>query len=349
MGKVFTVNEIANGDIPEVGAHYEAGQHFLGELFDHTPPRNENGRGYFHPRYHAVDSVMVYGSTALGLANVRSDLDVLVNFCESRSLHEQPVDECFSIIGSLIRTTQDKYKVPVQANILPHMWLWNPLKHNVDILFAQHLVRVQNMDDPQWSFGFPADGLVHNRDTNNRTPDRIRAFAIRYTAAKARQMAKALTLYTEVDHHTLQRALELPSALGRKIVALADATKPELAQAFEEVDGRDASFQGFVLAAASVEWHRDYGRDTSLLDMLSLKQKDEEYSELLDSTISGSTTLEDYQTWLEDQYRPTLQLAYRIAHDWTSLLSDRLDVRDQEAEEVELERRLAAIEDVDIY
>lgn len=361
MGRVFSTEELQNGNFPEPGAHSAAGKYLLDQFFYIVEPEGQEDMPVVVDRNNdsidpKIASAMVYGSTVLGTSNTRSDLDVLVNFYDYHSVKSN--DEVFTYIKSVFTDTEARFNVPVEANVLPHMALWSPLEHNVDPLFARHLIDIQEQNGLEWSFNFPVDGLTTSASSRILTPEDnpdisqdelnknerlARALAIRYASGKALQMVRALTgTDKEVHPKTMQRALELPAALGRKVVALSKFEKNNELQVFRNSDSRQDSFDGFIDAIHGMNVPN---KECLAEDITNLQSKDKEYGHLVDSVIDGSSSPSEHEAWLQAEYETVLQSAYRIGQDWTEVMRNRLDVRDYEHESTEQQAMIAASHD----
>jgi len=314
MGVIFTAEAIAKGDIPLPGAHELAGRFILGQLFkpeyDSEPEKSDGP--YIGKK--GVESALIYGSTALGTADLRSDVDVLVNYS----------DECTQQALSLIRTTfymaETRFKVPVEAQVLPTGALADPLKHSIDPLFAVHLSQVQQQDEPRWSYNWPLDemprsnGYIFEKDSA-----RIRAIAVRYASGKSRQFTRAIVGYRgELDLQVFQRSLELPSAIGRKVlVATIEIGEVELPETGDK--------QAMHISTLNRLEQLTQNDDKQVVsDQRSLIELDGEYSHILTQTIDGSLSLLDYSMWLDKNYLHALEMAQNVSHRWAEIVSDKV-------------------------
>lgn len=336
MGKVFTQWEVADGRIPEPGAHEQAALFIMSDLiraydetevFDLSKPDEIPAFG--------LASGMVYGSVAMGVANRRSDLDVLLNY------HPDYSAEIIPRIGEVIKTIRQRFAVPVEPNIYPVNALYDPRKHSVDPLFAEHLIAIQYQEGHPWSYGWPVDGLAYS---NNRLDfsdsDRIRSIALAYVNAKRSQFARAIAHGDQINFPVLQRALELPTALGRKILA---ATYEE--KIGDEIISGDRTQVRELLfkRLEEIEWP-EVG-EAAIKPLKWLLDRDEEYSSLLEQAINGEITNEEYEAWL----RAIVPEAYFAAHQaclaWDNILGDDLDRRPYGKET----QQLNLIDDAEVY
>lgn len=330
MGKVYSPEEIKDGHIPEIGAHENAARFLLDELFVHekatltTEEENQfSPLGYNN--YFSIPAGMVYGSVALGIANRRSDIDLLLHY------HDNYATDAFQIMGKLIGFTEAKFHTPIELNALPVSSLASPLEHTIDPLFAQHLYAVELQRDPQWSYGWPARTL-HWSMVGLSDRDGVRSIATRYCGGKARQFTRALTDGNNepIDYKNFQRALELPSAIGRKVLA---ATHTEALPDSVISGDRNTSMQMLLEKMNSISGSA-YERSTDTLKWLI--DKDAEYSELLEQAIVSQVRIEAYAKWIQKHYTEACTHAYRLARVWVDILRADLNSRNYSVDCVEL-------------
>lgn len=309
MGKVFTPEELAAHHVPEPGAHEQAGRYILDQFFE-VPGAEEQFRRIITGS--GVVSGMVYGSTALGRAGIRSDVDVLLNY---RADKPDILDE----IRRVFTQAETMYRVPVEANVQEVGSMFEPLHHGFDPLFAEHLLEVQNQDNPRWSYNWPVDGLAFTLIDASDT-ERLRRIAVRYMGAKERKFTKAAVNFRgEVDYPTMQRALELPSALGRKVLAATHSDTAETPEAVDRVGMGEAALAR--LEACAPAWY------TSAIDaQRSLLQMDRDYDALLDLVLTGDASLGDYTRWVEGNYLNVCKRAVEVSRAWCEIISHKMDM-----------------------
>ncbi len=316
MGKVFSAAEIANNQIPQPGAHEAAGRYILNEFFEGAD-RFSTQRSTFQIDEHVV-SAMVYGSTALGTAGLRSDVDVLVRYNTGTSI------ESLEFIGEVFSKATAEHKVPVEANVRPGMFgSFGP--ETIDPLFAQHLAMIQDQDEPRWSYNWPASSLESGL-WGVLPPERVNEIASNYTAVKMRHFANAITQYRgQANLQVMQRALELPNAIGRKALVVTPWA-----------DGETATMSGTVALQMRLNQYFKnthlswFDHESSPLDLTELREIDAEYDELLLSTIATETTLEEYQGWVEGNYQTACRLGFSVSRMWQTIISNHSYLRTQE-------------------
>jgi predicted nucleotidyltransferase len=290
MGKVFSPEEIESGRIPKPGAHRQAAEYILASL-----AREQS--------YDGIAGVLVYGSTTTGSANVRSDLDVLVSF------YNKEVQSGLQRVQSTFQSAEERYHVPVE----PHISRVNSYPPYIDPLFAKHLIDTAAQEE--WSRGTPVEMLFEH----TVAAEKLGALALNYIALKSVKMAKGIVNYRgEPDLATLQRAFELPSALGRKIVPALRENADALAPTYSRQDLRDSTKELLEELAGETLW--GYRNAQLALNHRTLDRLDKEYSTVLAATLAGTVSLEAYDQWIRTNYLEALSLAEQVATGWAHTL-----------------------------
>ena len=275
MGVVYSGEDLRNGSIPQDGAHIHAAQLVLDRVGS----------------LEWVPMVLVHGSVPEGRSNRRSDLDVLVTVGYGDTLTHFP--HSVSKVRQALEEIQDATKVHIEANIWPEN---EPVlarrQRMYDMLYSWHLR--DSFRDARGLRGEPDQLtlIVANSLPSNDT-DAIRDVAQNYVIYKQGGFTNAPLSYADGEPRSLaalQRGLELPKAIGRK-----------LAQLIASCEGREVSGNNFVF-------------DASLLDeptqtaLMATAEIDKSYSELLESYYgSGLENLSDrdiaeYVAWIESIY-----------------------------------------------
>jgi len=311
MGVVFSPEAIDNNQVPKPGDHQEAGRFILNQFFELDDNVTADERSYFQLESSGIASGLVYGSTALGSAGLRSDVDVLVNY------HARQATKVFSQIRGVFIEAEKTYNVPVESQVLPVGALSNPLEHSIDPLFAKHLLEVQEQDNPRWSYNWPVRDLRTQLLEEGDT-DHIRAIAVGYASGKARQFTRALVNFRgEPDLQVFQRALELPGAIGRKVII---AT-----QSAETVIPDTGDKKSMITSALSrLEELAPDHFDTAVSSQQWLIDLDKNYDEILGDVLSGTTTIANYKYWLDSNYSLAIRLAQEVAYVWGQIVADNV-------------------------
>lgn len=312
MGRIFTAEAVAHHHIPEPGAHQEAGRFILDQLFEPRDEWTNEEKFAFIIDGNGVESGLVYGSTALGSAGLRSDVDILLNY------HASYANTVFPLIRDLFETAERTYNVPVEANVLPVGALYSPLEHSIDPLFAQHLLTVQYLEEPRWSYNWPVDAIQFT--PLGEDLEQLRAIAIRYASGKSRQFTRALINFRgEADLLVMQRALELPGAIGRKVIA---ATQEH---GDEDLDLGDKHVLSDVTLERLTQLSQGWFTQATLYHQY-LFNLDKTYNQILQSAIEGDTAVEDYTEWIQENYLHACKMAQEVAYAWSQIIGRRLDI-----------------------
>ena len=291
MGVIYTPEQLSSGRIPDETAHRRAGR-FIIERFSDLHAEAPDFRGG-----------MIYGSAHFN-PTIRSDLDILTVL--DPSVSPQTIDQILAIY----REVGQQFSVQPEANtlLLNEKSSWHD--HKLDALFGVHLEAILR-DNPESAVG----DFRHLLKFDELSPEKALAIVHEYAVYKERRFVKSLTHTGEgIDYARLQRAFELPSALGRK-----------------------------AIAAFSINARVDYaqlGRDrlsTECLDILStqtlnenahlahtqLATNDATYTQLLHDTLVGDVSLDDYEGWLADVSRPAIHNARVLSTAWKQIISAR--------------------------
>lgn len=293
MGVVYSALDIECETFPAEGDHERAAGSVLAVV----------------PALPGVDTTMVYGSVAEGRSNLRSDLDVLVTYSAEGTAE--------AVLRRLVVKQLDEVErhtgVRVEANIWPTS---EPLALRTarinDLLFAGYLARHMNLTD-EWRIGSPdvvtmrvAEGL---RSASERE---IAQIVLKYAAAKHRRFMRAPLQYEDDPRvlSAMQRALELPKAIGRKIVQLKDMpsarqTQPELIDTLLESGLDDATADAIDVLS---------GLDRECTDLI----------EGIDDSgdISPSDKIR-YQSWLRESYPGVIDSGIVAASGFTRFVAER--------------------------
>jgi len=302
MGKVYSTEKVFDGKLPGPGDHDLAGR----ELIDRIA-----GDG-------AVSGAMIYGSTAFGRADERSDLDVLVTYAG----HE--ADRVLDQLQHQFSTVSNRYGVSIEPHLLEYNALANPLRHRIDPLFADQLREIH--DDPNGTYDiFRYDFPLENLRTFDPSERRIRSLAMQYAGTKAGKFAKALATYAGLpDLEVFQRALEVPAAIGRKAIPATDMLGEVDYDVVDKQQMIRLTRQRLVTlrAMSDAYEHSDRwpGSADSGLVFSKLVGLNDAYSGLLMNARMGGTDREEYDEWLRENYLDAVRLARAVSYDWSELI-----------------------------
>jgi predicted nucleotidyltransferase len=286
MGKVFRSEQIRHGKYPESGDQITIAHHFMEQVST-------------LPDLHAA---IVFGSTAIGNLRRRSDIDVALAYA-----NEDPCQ-----VANFHMSLQEILKEMSPGLIEPHIISKRSLEEpdqaqKGDVLLTEHL---RLMAAESTIPGIHPEAFVNMVDPlRELTIDEAAQLAEHVTEAyliqKRRKFFNAVLL-DELSHAKLQRAFEFPTAITRKLVRVqALRSKSKLTTLPAEFYDRDSlaevSLKDFT---PSGDWH------TSASWLI---ERDKEYSQLLEATISGHVSLEEYDKWLLGISEPSYQHAIKLS------------------------------------
>lgn len=271
MGVIYSSLEVRDNKIPQDGDHIRAAELVRDGISD----------------IGGVVMTLVHGSVPEGRFNLRSDLDVLINFST-----DKPTDrpEKIDDIRLHLDAISDATAVKIEANIWPQDDPTAAIEERMyDLLFSWHLV--QSMTDTKWCLG-KVDERIISIATRTFRPSDVRRVAMNYVVYKSDGFVKAPYLFNEHDPRCLaamQRGLELPKAAGRKVAQLKATTEGKKLDANE------------IASLASVKDDLDEPTNTALEELLRI---DREYTSLLtDTRRDHEQSRIEYLTWLDAYYR----------------------------------------------
>lgn len=308
MGVVYTPEQIRANAVPQPGAHQEAALFVLDELVT-TSEWGEELREY-RPQYNGIVAAMAYGSTTTGKSTPRSDVDMLIVYERTH------YDFAYRQIGQAARQSYERYGVIIEPNILPVSALRNPDMHDMDPLFIDHLLEVNQ--DPQWSRNDPASQLA-KLAVNPYDIARVGPIALKYASKKAHKFGSALAVAPEqLDCKLLQRAFEFPMAMGRKALPATRRPGESLPHISKKAETkRQVRDKLGELASANFPMAV---RDTDFLE-----DKDQAYSELLQATVHEEVSPDEYGQWLQDVYPEVIKRAARLSTAWCEVVEYSID------------------------
>lgn len=273
MAKVFTPEEIRFDQIPEP-QHFEFGAYWL------------MSRIRSDAELHRItDGALIIGSTTKGAANIRSDLDMVISYTSESPDPSMPL----FAYKSLFNSVKQRWNVPVEANIFSTDSLQRG-DHTIDPMFLLHLKAVGT----EWGIGNnPVNEIVI------KNHDWLSYFENYALHKEAKFKKRLLDTEQKVDYHTYQRALEIPSALGRKALGV-------LVQKGLIADEQFHHVPKFKINMTLEQFEHDE-LSKPLQDLV---QTDIVYNEILHETIRDKSQLDDYADWIESGYAETVATAY---------------------------------------
>jgi predicted nucleotidyltransferase len=294
MGRVYTTEQVFETGLPNPGAHEHAADELIKRIAD-------DGE---------VSGAMIYGSTAQGRATLRSDVDVLVTY---------PSGEAAGILPHLryiFKSVESAHHVVVEPHAIDSQSIANPVRHNIDPLFAKELWNAWRQG--AWVFGDP----LGNLKTFELTDKRVRTTAMAYASAKERQFTKSLLAFDgHADNMAMQRALELPAAIGRKVIAATNVLGEVDYDVVDKAQMRSLTKQRlkklFEFSTGQIDWT---GSPDPVKNLEELEKIDERYDKILKAADNTWMTSAAYQDWLDSHYESTVSLARSYAYDWSELI-----------------------------
>lgn len=286
MGKVFTPEEVAFSQIPQIGAHQQAATFIMDTLVGKTVPDG-------------LEGALIYGSVPDGMSSLRSDVDFLVAY-------DPNFTTCLDDVAGAVQVAQDQYHVPVELTALSTRDIQQGW-HGIDPLFLRHLLRAQNRG--RFCYGQPASLLDDSVGTYNISRQQAFDTMRDYCREKTEKFAKAVANDRYIDPHLLQRALEAPKNIGRKVLYLTHADTSVLAG--QEIVSEFVDFVDKLL-------YPGMGRLESNFAWLveRLGRFDEDYTSLLGLTIDDTPEMiGEYTSWLEQHRHGIARFALEICQE----------------------------------
>lgn len=289
MGVVYSTEQIKYGRVPSFGAHATVAECILS--------LNSS----------SISSLIIHGSVARENPSLRSDLDVVVFTTPGSTA------EVADGLRMHIEDLSTKYKVVVE----PHIEDPSSPTLDSDLHFYQFLCNTA-IAHPGYTAGDPLRDLYAENLTLN--PNVLAAQSLQYIKRKRSSFAKAYVISSTLDTHKMQRALELPSAIGRK--ALYSASFYGVYVGDFDIGNRlsmGCATRGAIenMIALSVR-----SADNLLETHDQLTSIDHEYTDLLDHAIQGEVLAAEYDEWLRAHYAPAIRLALSLSDTWLKVLND---------------------------
>jgi hypothetical protein len=294
MGKVFSPSAIAAGEYPKPGDHEAAALALTTEF------EAENQETGF--------AGMILGSVASHFSGIRSDLDVLGVIPD-----DADVSRVQGRVADRIAGVAARWKIPIEAHLMTAGDLAERRPRVMrDLLFIEHLAQVAS--DGEYVVGELATHLkpLIEYDSAHEQWQAAKRTAENYGLFKAAYfLIGSLASFGKPDYYRLQRAFELPSALGRKLLRLNELT--EWANSHDDPDPSYPA-RGFYARESLAKGVRRLLAGTRYEPCAAwLVDHDAEYTKLLQSTMQGDTSIADYEAWLEGVHRPAMRRALALS------------------------------------
>ncbi|CAN5197019.1 hypothetical protein BH09PAT3_BH09PAT3_1070 [soil metagenome] len=277
MGRVFTSEELATCRLPGPNNFAAAAQFLL------TAVEASEDIAQYQPQ---TAGALVFGSTTTETTTVRSDLDVLIAY------HDDGYPRSTTLLAyrEIFKNIKDIFDVTVESTIESTADLQSG-NHTIDNLFLPNLLSVPST----WSTRL-------NPAQITQVPCRPAMDIFRdYSIAKDRKFGKALTDSSDIDTKNMQRALELPVALGRKALgALAECEPLELQAEITPNMPKRAVVDCLALIKSP---------QNAVTPLEKLLVLDQEYTDLVEAAAARQTHAVEHERWLRAHYVSALALA----------------------------------------
>ncbi len=320
MGKVYTPEQVSANQVPILGAHEKAATQILDDLKS-SPITTE------------ASNALIFGSTATGKADQRSDLDLLVTYQADSNAIQALLDE----VATIIDEAAIRYGVVPEFKALPKDRVTTGGyedgggTYRTDPLLAAHLIQIHEQY-PHMSHNNPIEELediaLDLYNLHEATPEQkllIARLAVEYTEGKRDMFeddyAHSLVTNPERYYNSMQRALEAPKAMGRKVLAQlsADSNGP-----FTYDVTNKSEMQQLLQDAAMDKIGLKKGSE--LADAQArLITFDAEYLEiLLEAVKTGEVN--QYQEWIQANRNEIIWAARNMSEIWGDEMRSRLEL-----------------------
>lgn len=290
MGVVYSPEEVAHGQVARPGDHAKLGQLLLSEA------KNSD----------AIKAGIVYGSTVCGMSNMRSDVDFFAIYGEGEALaaYEKVRAAKEYALQTGIYAKAEEHWEPEHPFVKPGQ---------VDKQYLNHFSRVVRRS-PGWAIGDPMSYI----DQTPLNRDEL-LFSIRgYISAKTAKFTKA-SCDLNPDYHNMQRALELPVAIARKVLLVMDPHHDSPIA----TEKKQAVRQVIDAALTRADMVRLPGVKEILEEQKVLSNLDTAYSLTLSDAVSdwnSHRSNKGYEKWLIGHSREMLERAFLLSFSWQRLV-----------------------------
>ncbi|MEK7621499.1 MAG: nucleotidyltransferase domain-containing protein [Patescibacteria group bacterium] len=321
MGKVYTLEQVSAGQVPSLGAHEKAASQILSG-FKESEVTDRNA------------AALVFGSTATGKADERSDLDLLVTYSSDGEAEKALLDEVRQIVDAAAL----EYGVIPEFKAMPEDDVTKVVydedsgdSYRTDPLLATHLLDIYK-SYPNMSHNNPVKEMeeiaIDLRDLSQATPEQkltVAMLAVKYTESKVEMFRQGYvhSFVTDADGYIkiVQRALEAPKAMGRKVLAQI-GTESCRTQSYDVTD--KSEMQRLLQEAA--EKHIGYKKGRQLQEAQTLLVNfDSEYLAILRQAIATGQVAE-YEKWIRENSKEIIWAAKQMSEIWGEEMRDRLEL-----------------------
>ena len=290
MGVVYSPEEVALGHVAKPGDHEALGRLLLSAA-ENSP---------------VIRAGIVYGSSVYGIANRRSDVDYLAIYDDDAAL------DAFTLIRGVKRAAMDR---GIYAKAEEHWEPEEPLVKpgQVDKQYLAHFAAVTQRS-PGWVIGNPISYIDQTPLEKNDL-----LFSVRqYLSAKTAKFTKTACDLSP-DHHDIQRALELPVAIARKVMLVMQPHCGVMAPT--ENKGAMITVSNRILNSPCIS--RMFPTKQAVDSQARLLFFDREYSAALDRAMEVDghyRSIGRYEKWLNRHTREILDQAFILSRSWQKIL-----------------------------
>lgn len=291
MGVIYSSTDVAEGLIPSQDQHLQAAEAVL--RLGH-----ELGQ---------IALMVVHGSVTDNRSNIRSDLDVFIEY-------QFPLEESELDTVGLIKAGLGNVSIDTNVRIEPAIWPEHEPRQSreerfSDILFSRYLAK--SMANDRWRVGEP-DQVIYDIARSTDDLSIVRKAVIRYSTVKHNDFLKAPSTFSEERAclAAMQRALELPKATLQKANQLALAET-----------GHTPNEPYTALSNLS-------GSDHLIETLRALEDINREYTVLVEHAALGydkSEQSDTHRSWLANNYQPALKLGVLASADFINILAQHFD------------------------
>ncbi len=277
----------------------------------------------------------MFGSGATGEADERSDLDLIVTYTADDVEAEKAI---LDTVREIIDEAAIRFNVVPEFDAVPESEITEVSydeevgdSYKTDPLLAAHLLDIYDRY-PGMSHNNPVERMeeiaVDLNHLNESTPEQkliIAQLAVNYTYNKRGMFRKSYTHSPITDPggylDKIQRALETPKAMGRKVLAQLSVDNPH-PSSYDVT--KKTEMQALLQEAA--ESHIGFVEGEVLADaQLRLVALDKEYTEVLRAAVKSGEVAE-YMQWIHANREEILWAAKMMSEIWGKDMKERFEL-----------------------
>lgn len=243
-----------------------------------------------------IAGAVIYGSVATGRHTIRSDFDCMI-------VPYDHSDMSLAVVNSIVRATRGESPIDV-STIKHHRRRLESGTHEIDEYFAQHLTgpsRIVLGEDPA-GYMKPADYGTYKE-------------LFRYIQHKKRSVTLGDGSSNAETYKAMQRALELPLAIGRKALIVLQEESGFPTVQFDSANKTQT-------AQLVINMFDSFGLGDVPYQLVSM---DKAYTKLLTQTLLGKVSDAQYEEFLQE-----IQGYVPATSRWLDDINDTLDAHVRE-------------------